>query len=50
MYDDRGLDVIATNKEILKPLYIEFNDWILEVNREKIDDIMSEKGQIKKSK
>ena len=37
MYDDRGLDVIAKDKKSLDSLYHNFNDWILEYDREKID-------------
>ena len=41
MYDDRGLDIVASEAKALKPIYTKFNDWILEVNREKIDKLMS---------
>lgn len=37
LYDDRGCDVIASNKEDLRLLYDEFNDWILDYDREQID-------------
>ena len=37
MYDDRGLDVIATNASTLQPLYQRFGDWILDSQRRKID-------------
>ncbi len=37
MYDDRGLDIIAKNKETLRNLYHDFNDWILEYDRMRID-------------
>jgi hypothetical protein len=40
MYDDRGLDIIAKDKEALKPLYKKFNDWILDYDREKINKMM----------
>lgn len=40
MYDDRGLDIIASESKTLKPIYSKFNDWILEANREKIDGLM----------
>jgi len=39
LYDDRGCDVIASNKENLRPLYEELNDWILDYDREQIDTI-----------
>lgn len=37
MYDDRGLDIIAADKEILRPIYKKHNDWILDYDRKKID-------------
>jgi hypothetical protein len=37
MYDDRGLDVIATNRDALRCLYHEFNPWILDYDRARID-------------
>jgi hypothetical protein len=37
LYDDRGLDVVAANKESLRPLYENFNVWILDHDRKKID-------------
>lgn len=40
MYDDRGLEMIASEAKTLKPIYSKFNDWILETNREKIDKMM----------
>jgi hypothetical protein len=43
MYDDRGLDIIASDVEILRPIYKHFNDWILEINRKKIDEMMPDK-------
>jgi hypothetical protein len=39
MYDDRGLDIIATNKDTLLPIYKKHNEWILDYDREKIDNI-----------
>jgi hypothetical protein len=37
MYDDRGMDVIATDRETLRGLYREFNEWILDYDRTAID-------------
>jgi hypothetical protein len=37
MYDDRGLDVIATKREALLPLYNAFHGWILDYDRPTID-------------
>jgi hypothetical protein len=35
MYDDRGLDIIGTNKETIEPFYIKYNKWLLDYDREK---------------
>jgi len=37
MYDDRGLDIIAVDKETLRPIYRKHNDLILDYDRERID-------------
>jgi hypothetical protein len=37
LYDDRGLDVVAVDKESLRPLYESFSVWILDNDRKKID-------------
>lgn len=42
MYDDRGMDLIAESKENLVPIYKKFNDWILDYDKERIDDIFVE--------
>lgn len=42
MYDDRGLDVVAKNKDSLMIVYSEFNDWILDYDRKKIDGVFKE--------
>lgn len=46
LYDDRGLDIIATQKEDLEDIYQQFNCWILEYDRKEIDRMMKkwEKG------
>lgn len=36
IYDDCGLDILATNKDLLIKLYNQFDKWILEHDREKI--------------
>jgi hypothetical protein len=45
MYDDRGLDIIADNRDTLMPIYSKFKDWILEFNYSKIEEIFS-KGKM----
>lgn len=37
MYDDRGLDVIATELSTLRPMFEHFSEWILENRRHKIE-------------
>lgn len=37
MYDDRGLDLISADREILRPIYKRHNDWILDYDRKQID-------------
>jgi Domain of unknown function (DUF3885) len=37
MYDDRGLDIIATDKETIRPIYQKYNNIILECDRAKIE-------------
>jgi hypothetical protein len=39
IYDDRGCDIIASNKESIRPLYQLYNDWILEYDKEAIDKL-----------
>lgn len=39
LYDDRGLDIVAVNKEKLKSIYEKYNDWILDYDRERINEI-----------
>lgn len=44
MYDDRGLDIIASDKESLRHLYVEHNDLILDYNRKEIDNLFDIKN------
>lgn len=37
MYDDRGLDIIANDVEQLRSIYSQYNSWLLESNRAKVD-------------
>lgn len=39
LYDDRGLDLVATSKEVLQPLYHQFHDWLLDYDRPRMDAI-----------
>ncbi len=37
LYDDRGLDMIAKDKHILQKIYLQYGDWLLDYDRDKID-------------
>jgi len=37
MYDDRGLDIIGADKEIIHSIFKKHNEWILEFDRERIE-------------
>ncbi|UOE93727.1 DUF3885 domain-containing protein [Alkalihalobacillus sp. LMS39] len=39
IYDSRGCDLVATNKDAIENIYIKYNDWILNYDREKIDEL-----------
>jgi hypothetical protein len=39
MYDDRGLDVIGGEPKDLYAIYREFNSWILDYDRSRIDEL-----------
>ena len=38
LYDDCGLDIVAHDKNTLMPLYQDLNAWILDYEREQIDE------------
>ena len=46
LYDDRGLDVVAQDKETLLPLYEKYSNWILDDNRKEIDFLFTENDTI----
>lgn len=37
-YDDRGMDVVATQRGLIEPLYRSFNAWLLGHDREAIEE------------
>lgn len=37
IYDHRGMDVIAVDRETLRPLHARFNDWLLDHDRARMD-------------
>lgn len=39
LYDDRGIDIIASQKEVLNPLYDKYNSWILDYDKKKIEAV-----------
>lgn len=39
LYDDRGCDILAADKETIRFLYDEYNDWILDYDRKEIDSL-----------
>ncbi|NQZ23629.1 MAG: DUF3885 domain-containing protein [Colwellia sp.] len=41
LYDDRGMDVISSNREALIPLYQSHNEWLLNYDRERMDLVFS---------
>ena len=42
VYDDRGADLVAESKETLRPIYHNFNQWILDYDRKQIDTLFAE--------
>ncbi|HFL3236830.1 TPA: DUF3885 domain-containing protein [Clostridioides difficile] len=45
IYDSRGMDVVATDTDTLRPVYEKFNDWILDFDRNKINQIFRDQTQ-----
>jgi Domain of unknown function (DUF3885) len=43
LYDDRGLDIVASEKHALYDAYLQYNHWILDYDRERIDNIFSKR-------
>lgn len=41
IYDDRGMDVIAVERQTLRPCYERFNDWLLDYGRDRMDATFS---------
>ena len=39
IYDDRGCEVIAADKETLRPLYKKYSEWFYEFDREEIKQL-----------
>ncbi|PRT32673.1 DUF3885 domain-containing protein [Bacillus wiedmannii] len=41
IYDDRGCEVIAKNKETIRNLYEKYKGWIPDYERESIDKVFT---------
>ncbi|MDN7240690.1 DUF3885 domain-containing protein [Planococcus sp. N028] len=41
VYDDRGSDLLATSPETIRSIYNKFNEWILDYDRNEIDEVFS---------
>lgn len=41
LYDDRGADIVASDKRLLLPLYRNCNSWILPFNKDRIDQLFA---------
>lgn len=41
VYDDRGCDLVAASKEDIRHMYNTHNDWILDYDRDEIDQVFS---------
>lgn len=41
LYDDRGVDIVSNNYTSLKDLYYKYNNWILDYDRNRIDNIFN---------
>lgn len=39
IYDDRGCDLLATSPESIRAIYFTYNDWILDYDKDKIDQV-----------
>ncbi|MDE5416147.1 DUF3885 domain-containing protein [Alkalihalobacterium chitinilyticum] len=42
IYDSRGSDLVSAKSETIQPYYEQFNDWILDYDREKIDKVFKD--------
>lgn len=42
LYDERGLDIVSQKKETIYYLYKDFEKWILEYDRKRIDEIFKQ--------
>lgn len=40
-YDDRGMDIISPNRQLLAGLYQKYNSWLLDYDRDEMDKVYS---------
>lgn len=45
LYDDRGCDILAADKNDIRFLYETYNDWILDYDRNVIDETFHDKDR-----
>lgn len=43
LYDDRGADLIAPSTDLLYPIFERFNNWILDYNKEQINNTFTKR-------
>nr|WP_255408182.1 DUF3885 domain-containing protein [Sporosarcina sp. P3] len=41
LYDDRGCDIIAADKESIRYLYEQYSDWILDYDKREVDKVFA---------
>jgi hypothetical protein len=44
VYDDRGCDLLATSPEAIREVYLKYNDWILDYDKDEIDKVFIKGG------
>lgn len=44
VYDDRGCDVLVTTPDTIRAVYHQYNGWILDYDRPKIDKVLNKEG------
>ncbi len=47
IYDDRGCDLLAASTETIRGIYNQYNEWILDYDRNQIDKVFNENGHFK---
>ena len=41
LYDDRGMDLVASDKSLLSPFYEDCHNWLLEYDLPRMDEIFA---------